>query len=380
MNTTAEPPVEMTFEIVPADAQLPAEQKHTLEVSFGDFFKKAAELRTQAETITSPKLARVARLEIRKLRTDADKKRKALKEDSMRYGKAIDGANNILLEILVPIERRMDEIEKAEERRIEAENTARGTARFERLAAVGMTVYLVSQLGTMAESDYAPILKDATNLHEARLKREQEEADAKLQKEVEEAKERQRVREDNERLLKEAEEKEAAAKLEREKAEKEKKALEDKLAAERSEHQRKVAYEREVAEQQRAAAEAKAKEERDALEAKRRAEQAAAKKKADDLEEAARVEREAREKERKAVEAADLARKEDEARKQREAEAAAEAALLAPDKDKLKAVALAVRGILLPKVKSKKAVTALAQFQTKITNLADWIEEKAEEL
>lgn len=78
-----------------------------------------------------PQAARAARLDLRRVRVAADKTRKALKEDSLRRGQAIDALNNLLLEHLKPLEQQMDDIENAEKRRrdaLQAERAARVAA------------------------------------------------------------------------------------------------------------------------------------------------------------------------------------------------------------------------------------------------------------
>lgn len=448
MSTTTEPPVtEISFEIVPSELALPPEEKQSLIQSFSPLLAKAKELLEESKGITSAKLARVSRLQFRKLRSDSEALRKSTKEHHLRMGKAIDGAHAILVAAVASEEKRMNDIETAEEKREEERIEGIRLARHDLLVPLGVHESIAnnSGLGRMADEAFAALLTDSRALHEARLERERKEAEEALAKQVAEAQAREKIRLDNERLLKEAAEREEAARVEREVAAKEKAALEAKLAQERAEAEAKAAeeakrvqaekeeaarvaaellrkaqeaaeaekreaeakaeYERRQVQAQLAHAEAVAKREREALEAKNRAAQQAqeaklaeAKRLHDELVEKQRLDREiAAEKERimrEALEAqiaADNARAhreklEAEAKqraeeaKKREAEEAAEAALLAPDKDKLMSLALAVRGILLPKVKAAKAVKALASFETKIQNLADWIEEKAGEL
>lgn len=387
------PAPELSFEIVPAELHLAPEQKQTLEASFAEFFTKAHSLKEQTSSITNPKMARTARLEIKNLRVAAEKKRKELKEDSLRMGKAIDGANNILLAIIVPLEKRLEDIEREEERREGARIAALAQSRRDQLVPLGVAEAIVASagLGMMSEEAFQTLLDDSKALHEARVERERKAEEERLAKEVAEAKERERIRLENERLLKEAAEREEAARVEREKAEAERKALEAKLAQERKEAEAKAAAEAErvrrekeeaaraaaellkkaqaAAEAQRREAEEKAQREKAAMEAKLKAEREAAEKKAAE-------ERAAREK----LEAEARAKQEKEAEQKRLAEEAAEKAALAPDKDKLIAIAASIRSLPLPQVKAKKAVAALEQFKTKIGNLADWIEEKAQEL
>jgi hypothetical protein len=57
-------------------------------------------------------------------------------------GKAIDGANNILLALIVPIEQSLEDIEKAEERRIAAIAEATRQERAEKLDTIGHAYWL----------------------------------------------------------------------------------------------------------------------------------------------------------------------------------------------------------------------------------------------
>ncbi len=415
MSTTTEPQ-ELTFEIVPSELALPPEEKQSLIQSFSPLLAKAKELLEESKGITSAKLARVSRLQFRKLRGDSEALRKSTKEHHLRMGKAIDGAHNILVAAVQTEEKRMEDIEKAEERRVEEENQKRGMARWEQMSPLGVMLYTSAQLAMMTEPEFQVVLSDAKGLHEARLERERKEAEEALAKQVAEAQAREKIRLDNERLLKEAAEREEAARVEREraaaekaaleeqarvereKAAAEKKALEDrlakeradaeaKLAAERAEAEQKALYERQAAQARQDEAEKKAKAEREALEAKHKAEQNRVQQERNAAEAKAKQEREILERdaaiakaERDAAEAKARHIREEQERQQREAEEAAEAALLAPDKDKLLALAKAIRSVYLPEVQAKKAKTAMNQFATKIANLADWIEERAGEL
>lgn len=170
-------------------------------------------------------LARKGRLLLREKRIDIENTRKRLKEQALREGKAIDGIANVLKAIIVPLEEHLDKQEHFVE--IKAQ--------------------------------------EAADREAARIR--QEAAD-KLAAEEQAAREEQaRIRAENERLKKEAEEREAAAMLERQKAAAEKRRLEEAAARER-------------AKAAKAAAEQKAKAEE--RETKIRAQAAAAKKAADE--------------------------------------------------------------------------------------------------
>jgi len=328
------------FEIVPAEIGLDLAAKNSLELAFAGFFETAAKWRDQAAAITDPKLARTARLELKNLRVAADKKRKELKEDSLRMGKAIDGANNILLSIIVPIERGLEDIEKAEERRIAEELRQRTEARIAEFSPYITPGMLMPPLGVMTEEQFQATLADAKLLYEMKLEASRKAEAERIEREAAEARERLRIAEENERLRKEAAEREAQMKAEREAA----------------------------AAKQREAEEA-ARKDREEMEAKASAERQAA-------QAAAAAEREAREKaeaEAKALRDAQAKREADEAK-------AKATAAKAPDREKLIAFARSVRGLTPGSMKSAEANAIAEEIATQVEKFAVWIESKAAKL
>lgn len=328
------------FEIVPAEIGLDLAAKNSLELAFAGFFETAAKWRDQAAAITDPKLARTARLELKNLRVAADKKRKELKEDSLRMGRAIDGANNILLSIIVPIERGLEDIEKAEERRIAEELRQRTEARIAEFSPYITPGMLMPPLGVMTEEQFQATLADAKLLYEMKLEASRKAEAERIEREAAEARERLRIAEENERLRKEAAEREAQMKAEREAA----------------------------AAKQREAEEA-ARKDREEMEAKASAERQAA-------QAAAAAEREAREKaeaEAKALRDAQAKREADEAK-------AKATAAKAPDREKLIAFARSVRGLTPGSMKSAEANAIAEEIATQVEKFAVWIESKAAKL
>lgn len=335
------------FEIVPAEIGLDLAAKNSLELAFAGFFETAAKWRDQAAAITDPKLARTARLELKNLRVAADKKRKELKEDSLRMGKAIDGANNILLSIIVPIERGLEDIEKAEERRLAEELRQRTDARIAEFSPYITPGMLMPPLGVMTEEQFQATLADAKLLYEMKLEASRKAEAERIEREAAEARERLRIAEENERLRKEAAEREAQIKVEREAA-----------AAKQRELEEAARKERERVEAERVAANRKALAEREKVEA------------------AARAEREAREKaeaEAKALRDAQAKREADEAK-------AKATAAKAPDREKLIAFARAVRGLTPGSMKSAEANAIAEEIATQVEKFAVWIESKAAKL
>ena len=354
MTQPIETTIEATFEIVPADLGLELTAKNSLELAFRGFFDTAAEWKAKAETITDPKEARAARLEMKNLRVSVEKKHKELKADSLLFGRAVDGAKNIFLALATPIERQLDDIEKAEERRIAAGIQALQEERVEIIETLGMQTHGIN-LGMMSDdawSNYHQQAKDAYTARREREKRAAEEAAAAAKKEAEE---REAQRLENIRLKEEAEKREAELKAERE-------------AAAAAEEAARIERERiaEEARKERETIEAKARAEREAAEV---AAKEAAKKQADAEAEAKRL---------RDAEAKRIADEKAAADAKAKAEAlAAKKAAAAPDKSKLIEFAITVRNLPVPAVKSAEANAVRDDIAAKLESFAKWIEAQA---
>jgi len=347
----------LIFEIVPADLGLETSAKTSLELAFNGFFERARDLKSEAEKITDPKEARALRLKIKADRVEAEKTRKRLKEDSLRMGKAIDGANNIYLALVTPIEQAMEDIEKEEERKQQAKIAALRDQRAAELDELGATYHGIL-LGSLTEDQWAELLQQSKDIFELRKERERKAEQERIAAEKKAAEEREAQRLENIRLKAEAE------------------AREKELAEER-----RIAAEKFAAvEKERKAAEEKARKEREEIEVK------AAKERAEAFEKA-RIEAEARaraEAEAKALRDAEIKRiadekAADEAKAKAEQEAAKKAAN-APDKAKLIAFAQIIRELKLPDVKSEQAESVRLEIESKVASFAKWIEAQASTL
>lgn len=341
---------EITFEIVPVNSGLEPAQRESLQVSFASFFQRAEELKEKASAITDPKDARSARLEVKKVRTEAENTRKKLKEESLRMGKAIDGANNILLALIVPIEESMEAIEKAAERAEHARITALVADRTEQLQAVGGMV--PNNLSVLTDDQFASILKDAIDLQQIKAEREAKEEEDRLAKIEADRLERIRIEAENAKLKAEAEETARLAKIEA-----------DRIAAERATEQRKAMEESEKRQAEFAAERAKAEEaarvERDKLELDLRqaeADAAKARKQAEYAAAKAKEEADAIAAERAKGKAAE------EAKLKAERAAAAKAAK-APDADKLNALLDNIKSLPMPTMATDEGNAALTQVK-----------------
>jgi len=100
-----------------------------LQNSFLPFYEKITEWSEKAKTLVvtdaaqtrEMKMAREARLALKDIRVQADKTRKALKEDSTRYGKAVQSVYNLIEELIVPAEKHLE----AQEKFVELQEAAR---------------------------------------------------------------------------------------------------------------------------------------------------------------------------------------------------------------------------------------------------------------
>ncbi|OPZ32272.1 MAG: hypothetical protein BWY98_01358 [Tenericutes bacterium ADurb.BinA155] len=313
------------------------------------------------ENAASCKMARVARLELRGVRIEIEKKRKELGDNYLRKTQAINAAAKELKELIEPYEAKLLEIEEHAER---VESERKRVLTQERTAAlVAVNGSLTGlNLGDLPEEQWAEMLAGAKLVHEAKLAEAAKIEAERIAKEKADAEERERIRIENEKLKSEAEarekqlaeeraEAERKAKEAAEKARKEREAIEAKAKAEREEAEKKAAAER-------AEIEAKARAEREAAEAK------------------AKAEREAREK----LEAEKKAREEAEAKAQAEREKAARKAAAAPDAEKIKSFAETVRALKLPGFSTEAGKLTAAEVAAKVESFAKWIETKAEEL
>jgi len=261
--------------------------------------------------------AKRLRLDISRVRIEADKVRKEQKEEYLRAGNAIQGVYNILKFAVTDKEEKLKEVETYYEK-IEAEKVAKlAEERKAELAKYECNSEFVD-LGKMTDEVWKNYLAGVKANYEA-VKAAEAKAEAdRIAKEKAEAEERERIRLENEQLKKEAE-----------KREKERLAEQKKLEAERVKQEQALRAEREKAEAEKRIQDEIIRKEREARE---------------------KLEREAREKEAERVrlEKLEAEKKAEEAKKLE----------LAPDKEKLVVVLsqieLAGKGI-----KSEKALSVI---------------------
>lgn len=342
--------METSLEVVLTEKNIAKENAARLIEAFGAPFTEAGEIiaNYQELVVTDEsqtalmKEAREKRLALKKVRTGVENKRKELKEDALRQGQAIDFVARYIKENIEPAEKHLELQEKFAE--IQRAERAAKTLN-ERIMKLGvltddLTPY---NLEAMSDEAYDKLLADLTAAKEARVAEEKRLEAERVAAEKARQEEQLRVMAENERLRKEAAEKEAEAAKQ--------------LAEERK----------------------KAEIERNRIEAENAKRVAAERAKAD----AERAEREKLEKEKLAREAEERARKDAEDKAKRAAEEAERQAILAPDKEKLMRFAEAlelIRTTKLPAVKTKQAQEVLNYVDKRLVETNKTIKELAEKL
>ncbi len=304
--------------------------------AFGAPFEAAGEILKDYKTIVVTDVsqtdlmtkAREKRLNLKKTRVEVEHKRKQLKEESQKTGRAIDNVAAFVKQIIEPAEEYLEVQEKFRELKAAEEAAKRKSLRIEQLnkwvdepSLYNYEFLDDKQFGELVDSlktNYENKIEEAKKAEEERAAREK----AYLL-------EQESIRVDNARLRAEAEAKESALALEREKAEQQRKVLEAQAAKERAE------------------AQAKLEEERKAREAVEKIEV-----------------------DRKAAESALLAQQEEVKRK----------ALLAPDKEKLISFADVIERLELPNVANREAGKLLDETQDFLNRISKNLRNKAREL
>ncbi len=293
-------------------------------VMLENFEEKYAEIIALDISPDKCKRAKRLRIDISRVRIDADKVRSEQKAEYLRAGNAIQGVYNILKFAVTDKEEKLKDVE-LHYKKIEVDRKAKlQIDRALELSKYGASGDFVD-LGSMPDEVWTNYLAGVKNNYETGKEAEREAEEDRIEAEEKEAEERARIQAENEQL-----------KIDAEKAEELRHAEQKKIATERKKQEAKLKKEREAVEVER-------KEQADILKAEQN--KAAAERLEQELK--FKKEREAREKlEREAKEKAD-----------REA-AEAKKAAKAPDKEKLFSVAQKLRNTKTT-VKSPEAKKAL---------------------
>lgn len=272
--------------------------------------------------------ARSKRLALKNIRVGVENKRKELKEDSLRTGRAIDSVAKFIKDAIEPAEKHLELQEKYGEIKLAERKAKIKAERIEKLMKYtnDISVYNLDDMTDEAFETLLSQLKAAADAEAERIAKE--EAD-RAAAEKAKAEDDERIRQENARLKREADEREASLEKERE-AERKKQAAID------AENEKKLEAERKKADEER--------EKREALEAEQRAE------------------------------------KDRIAKEQAEADESKRKALLAPDKDKLLAFADQIDAIQPPNVSNRDAGKVLDETKDFLERISKNLRKKAKEL
>ena len=308
---------------------------------------KVATIRvTDVSQVREMALAKQTRLALKEIRVASDKQRKAMKDESLKRGRMIDGLHAVIEGTITPLENQLREQEEFAIRKETARKLALKTSREEMLRPYGADTSFYD-LGAMPDQTFADLLEGTRQAYETKQAASRAAEEARIAAEKAERERLQKLAAENARLKAEKDAAEALAKKEREEA----------AAAQRTE--------REKAEAARIAEHNRHQAEIEAANRQRLAEKAEADRKA-------KEEREAREKAER-----ELARvRESEAAKARQEAEAARKAAMAPDKEKLAKLARDIRAFQVPEMDSAAGVSA----QVEILMLVDELAEKVERI
>ncbi|MFA5355773.1 MAG: hypothetical protein WC302_03560 [Candidatus Paceibacterota bacterium] len=291
------------------------------------------------DPVTSIK-ARDLRLKIRDNRTKGiEVWHKTTKDYFLKGGQFVDAIKRKEIAVNERMEDDLDKIEKYQENR---EKELKEQLKNDRAALISPYVEDVNtfMLGEMTEDAFNKLLAGAKLQYDMRVEAEKKAEEERIAKEKADAAERERVRLENERLIKEAEERE-----------------------------KQIAAEREAAKKEQEKKDALLKKEREKADVERKA-----------LEDKAKKEREEREKLEAEIKAKEDAKKKaDEAEKRRIA-AEEKKAKLAPDKTKLLNFMQAINDLSRPEVKSIEAADIASKANIMLVQVANYIRDNANKL
>ena len=192
---------------------IPAERAKNLNDIFTPFFIEAEQLKKEAAKINITSIdqtedmamARNIRLYLKDIRVKVEKVRVDLKEDSKREGKAIDGMSNVIKYLIQPIEKHLkdqeDFVKLQEEKRVNAIVEDR-----EKKLIGGDADITLYDLKNMEDGTFNTLLENTTRLYNIKKTDEAKEAADRIQKEKADREKSEKLQKENDRLKKEADE------------------------------------------------------------------------------------------------------------------------------------------------------------------------------
>lgn len=203
---------------------------------------------TSVDQVEDIKRARELRITIKNIRVDAEKVRKAMKEDSLRRGRAIDGMANVIKELIYPIETHLDNQEKFVELQEMKRIAELRAKRIIEIAQYNVDGNAFQNLGEMPEQQYALLLDGLKIQYEAAIAA----AKKAIEREKNEAAERERIKAENEARRIENEQLQEKLAIEKQKAEAERIKREEAEQKERIAKQKLKETKQEIKEEKKA--------------------------------------------------------------------------------------------------------------------------------
>lgn len=207
-------------------SNIDSEKSEYVLQQFNEFAAIASEWESKAKSIivtdeSQTELmseAREARLLLKSKRVEIEKRRKALKEQSLREGQLIDSVAKYLKELIEPSEKHLELQEKYAEIKTAERKAELERQRSSKLSPFAEFVPSNIRLSELSEEDFMKLLSGAKVQHEAKIEAEKKAELERIEKEKKEAAERERIRIENEKLKKEAAEREKQIAIEKRKA------------------------------------------------------------------------------------------------------------------------------------------------------------------
>ncbi len=214
--------------LIPTQAEFLLENFKTIFETAKKYELEAREIKvTDITQIDKMLKARELRLEIGKLRINADKVRTKLKENSLREGRAIQGFYNVIEALTKPLEAHLKDQEKFAEKIEEQKKELKAVERSSLLSKYTEESSLYN-LRDMSEQGFQELLRASKIAYETTLETEKKAERERKEDEVKFKKEQKRIRLENAKLQKELDlknkaeiEKNRLAKIESDKKQKE---------------------------------------------------------------------------------------------------------------------------------------------------------------
>lgn len=207
MNEVQEKPKNELVNVIDSSG-LEVKTKEIIKQKFAHFFEQVKEWKEKAKDLIvtdesqtrEMNMAREARLAMKEIRVAAEKVKKSLKEDSLRYGTAVQDVYNLIKGMVQPIERHLEEQEKFIEIRDTKRRIELAEKRIKELEPYSEFVPYRDDLGRLSEEDFQKIITGAKLQQQAKIDAEKQELLDQERRKREEAERIEKARIENERL------------------------------------------------------------------------------------------------------------------------------------------------------------------------------------